>query len=330
LYITPEEAISVIPKLPTLYDEPFSDCSQIPTFLVSQLARQHVTVSLSGDGGDELFAGYNRYIWGRQIWQQIGWMPYPLRHVAARGLMARSPQAWNRSFARLNSWLPKNFNQRQPGDKLHKLAEVLAAKSPEAMYMGIVSHWKDPESLVLGASEPTTTLTDPKSWAELPDFTERMMYWDTMTYLPDDILTKVDRATMGVGLEARVPFLDHRVVEFAWKVPLSLKIRNGQGKWLLRQLLYQYVPSSLIDRPKMGFAVPIDDWLRGSLRDWAEALLSEHRLRQEGFFNPQLIRQKWTQHLGREAYGSLSRRNWQYYLWDVLMFQAWLDTNVLH
>jgi asparagine synthase (glutamine-hydrolysing) len=330
LYITPEEAISVIPKLPTLYDEPFSDCSQIPTFLVSQLARQHVTVSLSGDGGDELFAGYNRYIWGRQIWQQLGWMPYALRHVAARGLMARSPQAWNRSFARLNSLLPKNFNQRQPGDKLHKLAEVLAAKSPEAMYMGIVSHWKDPESLVLGASEPTTTLTDPKSWAELPDFTERMMYWDTMTYLPDDILTKVDRATMGVGLEARVPFLDHRVVEFAWKVPLSLKIRNGQGKWLLRQLLYQYVPSSLSDRPKMGFAVPIDDWLRGSLLDWAEALLSEHRLRQEGFFNPQLIRQKWTQHLGREAYGSLSRRNWQYYLWDVLMFQAWLDTNALH
>jgi asparagine synthase (glutamine-hydrolysing) len=320
LYVRPEEAIAVIPKLPTLYDEPFSDSSQIPTFLVSQLTRQHVTVSLSGDGGDELFAGYNRYLWGRRIWQQIGWMPYPLRHVAAHTLRMRSPQAWNRSFASLNALLPKDFKPRQPGDKLHKLAEVLATKSPEAMYMGLVSHWKDPKSLVLGSSEPTTILTDPKSWVQLPDLTERMMYWDIMTYLPDDILTKVDRATMGVGLEARVPFLDHRVVEFAWSVPLSMKIRNGQSKWLLRQVLYQYVPPSLSDRPKMGFAVPIDDWLRGSLRDWAEVLLDEHRLHREGFLNPQSIRQKWEEHLSGD-------RNWQHYLWDVLMFQAWLEEN---
>lgn len=318
LYVTPAEAMAVIPKLPTLYDEPFSDASQVPTFLVSQLARQQVTVSLSGDGGDELLAGYNRYFWGRRIWQKIGWIPPTLRQTAALALTSVSPQAWDRSFASFSALLPAKWKESDPGYKLHKLAEILAVPDPEAMYKGLVSHWKEPEALAIGGSEPPTTLSSRQRWARVPSFTERMIYLDTVTYLPDDILVKVDRASMGVSLEGRIPFLDHRVVEFAWRVPLSMKIRNGQGKWLLRQILYKYVPKNLVERPKTGFGIPIDSWLREPLRDWAEALLDEQRLRKEGFFNPQPIRQKWAEHLSEH-------RNWQYYLWDVLIFQAWLD-----
>jgi asparagine synthase (glutamine-hydrolysing) len=308
--------MAVIPRLPDLYDEPFSDSSQIPTFLISQLTRRHVTVSLSGDGGDELFAGYNRYFWGRNIWKTIGWMPQRLRGMVARVLTSVSPQAWDRAFTSVGPFLPAKINQRMPGDKLHKLAEILSVGSPEAMYRGLVSHWKSPASVVLHSNEPPTALTDKTRWADLPDFTQRMMYLDTMTYLPDDILVKVDRASMGVSLEARVPFLDHRVVEFAWRIPLSMKIRQGQGKWLLRQVLYRYVPKALIERPKTGFGIPLDRWLRGPLREWAEELLDEKRLKVEGFFNPAPIRQKWLEHLS-------GKRNWQYHLWDVLMFQAW-------
>lgn len=318
LYLTPDQALAVIPKLPSLYDEPFSDASQIPTFLVSQLARKSVTVSLSGDGGDELFAGYNRYFWGRSIWQKVGWTPPIMRSLAARALTSLSPQAWDQSFTNFSALLPTKLKQRTPGDNLHKLAEILALPNPDTMYTGLVSHWKEPAALVVGGSEPLTIVSDRQKWAKLPDFTQRMMYLDTVTYLPDDILVKVDRASMGVSLEARVPLLDHRVVEFAWRVPLSMKIRDGQGKWLLRQVLDKYVPRNLIERPKSGFGIPIDRWLRSSLRDWAEALLDENRLRQEGFFNPQLIQKKWTEHLSGD-------RNWQYYLWDVLMFQAWLE-----
>jgi asparagine synthase (glutamine-hydrolysing) len=193
------------------------------------------------------------------------------------------------------------------------------------MYAGLVSHWKDPEAIVIGGAEPMTALSDRQRWPKLPDFTQRMMYLDAITYLPDDILVKVDRASMGVSLEARVPYLDHRVVELAWRMPLSLNIRGLQGKWLLRQVLYKYVPQSLIERPKAGFGLPIDSWLRGPLRDWAEALLDEGRLRDEGFFHPEPIRQKWAEHLSGDAYGGLRQRNWQYDLWDVLMFQAWLE-----
>ena len=318
LYVTPEEALAVIPKLPILYDEPFSDASQVPTFLVSQLARAHVTVSLSGDGGDELFAGYNRYLWGRSIWQKIGWIPPILRQPAARTLTHLSPRTWNRGFDYFNALLPAKLKQSAPGYNIHKLAEILAVPDPEAMYTGLVSHWKEPEALVIGGLEPLTALSDRQCWARLSDFTQHMMYLDTVTYLPDDILVKVDRASMGVSLEARIPLLDHRVMEFAWHLPLSMKIRNGQGKWLLRQVLYKYVPQNLVDRPKAGFGIPIDSWLRGPLRDWAEALLDEGRLLEEGFFNPQPIRQKWAEHLSGD-------RDWQYYLWDVLMFQAWLD-----
>ena len=256
-YVSPKDALSVIPKLPCLYDEPFSDSSQIPTYLVSQLTRKHVTVSLSGDGGDELFAGYNRYFWAQNIWGRIKFLPRPLRHAFEKSMTNMSPQVWDKLFQVAGPLLPQGFQQRNPGDKLHKLAELMTVSTPEEMYHRLVSHWKKPASLVLGSEEPLTVLTDKSLWPELTDFTQLMQYLDMVSYLPDDILTKVDRAAMGTSLETRVPFLDHRVVEFAWRIPLSMKIRNGQGKWLLRQVLYRYVPKELIDRPKAGFAIPI-------------------------------------------------------------------------
>ncbi|MGZ5257189.1 MAG: asparagine synthase (glutamine-hydrolyzing), partial [Burkholderiales bacterium] len=278
LYVTPQQAMSVIPKLPLIYDEPFADSSQIPTFLVSELARKHVAVTLSGDGGDELFCGYVRYFWGRRIWNRIGRLPYRLRTLTAAALRSLSPSSWNVLFAGMNRLMSSTAVGELTGDRVHKLANVLAVSSPDALYHGLVSHWPQPQSMVHGSREPLTALTDRTQWARLSDFTQRMMFLDAVTYLPDDILVKVDRASMAVSLEARVPMLDHRVVEFAWRVPLSRKNRNDQGKWLLRQVLYRYVPPALIDRPKMGFGVPIDSWLRGPLRGWAEDLLSEHRL----------------------------------------------------
>ncbi|MBT6716891.1 MAG: asparagine synthase (glutamine-hydrolyzing) [Nitrospina sp.] len=317
LYVTPQEAMSVIPNLPSLYDEPFSDSSQIPTYLISKLARQHVTVSLSGDGGDELFGGYNRYFWGKRIWKKINRCPGSLRHVLNWGIKALPPMTWDSIFQFLDPLFPESIKQRNPGDKLHKLAGILTSKHPQEMYLRLASHWSSPESVVPGSEEVPTLPTNPKSWANIQDFTSAMMYLDMVCYLPDDILVKVDRASMGISLETRVPFLDHRVVEFAWKVPMHMKIRDNQGKWLLRQVLYKYVPKELIERPKMGFAVPIDSWLRGPLRDWAEDLLSPDKLKNEGFFNPEPIRKIWQAHLS-------GRSNYQHHLWDVLMFQAWL------
>lgn len=318
LYVTADQALSVIPRLPEIYDEPFSDSSQIPTLLVSQLARKDVTVTLSGDGGDELFCGYVRYFWGRRIWSKIGRVPYALRKLSASALGALSPDSWNRLFRVMMRFAPSISLGEVTGDRVHKLAEVLAVRSSDVLYHGLVSHWNDPESIVLDSREPKTVMTDRSQWPAIADFTMRMMYLDTLTYLPDDILVKVDRASMSLGLEARVPLLDHRVVEHAWRIPLSMKIRDKQGKWLLKQVLYRYVPRHLIERPKMGFGVPIDSWLRGPLREWAETLLGEHRLRGDGFFDPAPIRLQWAEHLD-------GKRNWQYSLWDVLMFQAWLD-----
>lgn len=317
LYVTPEEAMAVIPRLPALYDEPFSDSSQIPTFLVSQLARRHVTVSLSGDGGDELLAGYDRFAIGRDIWAKIGWIPAALRSAVAGSLTRLSPQAWDDLLRPVLPLLPSGIRIRS-GEKMHRLANMLGVDRPEAMYLSLISHSDDPASLVVGGSEPASTSTDFSRWSHLPDFTLRMMYHDLVTYLPDDILTKVDRASMGVSLEARVPLLDHRVVAFAWRLPLSMKVQSGQGKWLLRQVLYRYVPKDLIERPKMGFGVPIDAWLRGPLRAWAEELLDESRLRQEGYLNPEPLRQKWHDHLA-------GTRSTHYFLWNALMFQAWLE-----
>lgn len=318
LYVTSAEAMAVIPELPTLYDEPFSDSSQIPTYLVAKLARRHVTVSLSGDAGDELFGGYHRYFLGRRLWKSVGWIPKTFRKGMARGIRTLPVRHWDVLATAVRPLLSSRARHFNVGDKLHKLAEILAVNSPEVMYRELVSHWKQPASLVLGASEPSTILTDKGQWADVTDFTERMMYLDAVTYLPDDILVKVDRACMGVSLESRVPLLDHRVIEFAWSLPLSMKVKNGQGKWLLRKLLDRYVPRHLIERPKMGFGIPVFSWLRGPLREWAEELLHPARLRQEGYLDDQQITQMWQDHKS-------CRRNWQYHLWDVLMFQSWLD-----
>lgn len=318
LYVSPEQAMAVIPRLPDLYDEPFADSSQIPTFLVAELARSQVTVSLSGDGGDELFGGYNRYFWADSLWRGLGRLPQPLRAGLARALQAPSPTTWNCLFEFASFALPQRWRYANLGDKLHKMAEVVAAKSPEEVYLYLVSQWKHPEDIVLGSREPPTVLTESGCSLTLDCFVARMMYLDQMSYLPDDILVKVDRAAMGISLETRVPMLDHRLVEFAWQLPMHMKIREGQGKWLLRQVLYRYVPKELIERPKMGFGVPIDSWLRGPLREWAASLLDEARLRQEGYLDPLPIREKWEEHLS-------GRRNWAYYLWTVLMFQAWQE-----
>jgi asparagine synthase (glutamine-hydrolysing) len=318
IYVKPDEAIAVIPRLPTLYDEPFADSSQIPTFLISELARRDVTVTLSGDGGDELFAGYTRYFLGLWVWKQIGWLPQSLRIMISEGIKLVAPDTWARLLRPIEPMFPKNLKVQNPGQKMHRLADVLTGKGSESIFVEMISHWANPSSIVPGAVEPPTMLDNGSALKGIQGFAERMMYLDMMTYLPDDILVKVDRASMGVSLESRVPFLDHRLVEFAWRVPLSMKIRDGAGKWLLRQVLHKYVPSSLIDRPKMGFGVPIDTWLRGPLREWAEELLDEKRLKDQGFFAVEPIRERWLSHLAGES-------DWQYHLWDVLMFQAWLE-----
>lgn len=322
LYVTAREALDVIPKLPSLYDEPFADSSQIPTYLVSQLARRHVTVSLSGDAGDELFCGYNRYQITASLWGRLSAMPAGVRSAMAWGLTRVSPDRINRlagSVKAAGRW-------RNIGEKIHKGAGVMAARSSEELYRGMVSQWQSPSDIVVGGHEPDTVLTRPDDRLAGLNDVERMMALDMLTYLPDDILAKVDRASMACSLESRVPFLDHRVVEFAWRLPLEYKLRReSQGyttKWALRQVLYRYVPVELIERPKMGFGVPIDSWLRGPLRDWAEELLSEARLRREGYLNPAPIRQKWAEHLG-------GQRNWQHPLWCVLMFQAWLENEAV-
>jgi len=295
LYVRPEDALAVVPRLPHIYCEPFADSSQIPTFLVSQLAKQHVTVALSGDAGDELFAGYNPYQFAPRLWQRISTLPLPLRRLVVRTLSG----------------------QPVP-EKLGKLLDVFDASSREDFYRNLVSHWKHPEQLVVGAHEPATLLNTPDAWPALDCFEHWMMAMDAQTYMTDDILVKVDRAAMANSLETRVPMLDHRVIELAWRMPLSLKIRNGKGKWLLREVLYRHVPREMIERPKKGFSIPLASWLRGSLREWAESLLDSQRLHREGYFEAAPIRRKWQEHLSGE-------RDHARLLWSVLMFQAWLD-----
>ena len=318
LYLTPEETRAAIPKLPEMFDEPFADSSQIPTHLVSALARRAVTVSLSGDGGDELFGGYTHYTRAPWVRRRLGWIPFPLRRALAAGLAWPGVAAYNRVPGGRRQFFSEHSRPGTAGEKIHKLAQALAARGPWELHQHFSSHWRSPADLVLGGQERPTVFTDPSRRPAVLDFAGRMMTADALMYLPDDILTKVDRASMAVSLEARVPILDHRVVEFAARLSLRLKIHQGQGKWLLRQVLYRYVPPALIERPKQGFAAPIGLWLRGPLRGWAEALLAEDRLRSEGYLRPEPVRQIWKEHLAGD-------RNAQDLLWDVLMFQAWLE-----
>ena len=318
LRIRPEDALDVIPKLSSIYDEPFSDSSQIPTFLVSQLARQHVTVALSGDGGDEFFGGYNRYLMAQQVWNNSRKLPIPIRRLAASSLTAIAPKSWDAIFNTLNPVIPKRLNLRTPGDKAHKLAGVLNIDSEQDFYRNLTSHWQQPEQIVIGTQEPSTLISDSNCWPQTDSFQHAMMAMDAQTYMTDDILVKVDRAAMANSLETRVPMLDHRVAELAWRMPLEYKIRNGEGKWLLKQVLFRHVPRQLIERPKMGFGIPLHDWLRGSLRDWAESLLDENLLSRQGYFHPAPIRKMWKEHISGQY-------NHQHQLWDILMFQAWLE-----
>jgi asparagine synthase (glutamine-hydrolysing) len=318
LYVGAEDALKVVPSLGGMYDEPLADDSQIPTFLVSQMAKAHVTVVLSGDGGDELFCGYNTYQMVNNLWHRLQPWPVPLRSLVARGVKAVQPSTWNRMADAGRAALPHSFRQANLGDKLHKGANLLASPDSDALYHGLISQWQDLDAVVIGGVE-TATLHggDAERMAGL-DASERMMLIDQLTYLPDDVLTKVDRASMNVSLETRVPLLDHRLVEFAWRLPIGMKQRDGQRKWILREVLYRHVPRELIERPKQGFSIPIGTWLRGPLRDWAEALLDERRLAQEGYFYPSVVRRQWQEHLS-------GKRNWQRQLWSVLMFQVWLE-----
>lgn len=313
LYLSYNEAMAVIPLLGNMYDEPFADSSQIPTFLVSKMAKQNVTVSLSGDGGDELFCGYNRYALADN-WSKIEKVPLVMRRIASQAINSLQPMAWDAVFQQISNFkkMPDNM-----GDKLGKLAKVIKRETIQEAYYNLVSEIDKPEQIVIGATEPETWLTKTGMNTTFNDPKQQMMYMDAMTYLPDDILVKVDRAAMTNSLETRVPFLDHRVVELASRLPMHMKMRDGKSKWILRKVLYQYVPKELIERPKTGFGIPLGEWLRGPLRDWVESLLDEKRLVREGYFNVQYIQNLWYAHLS-------GKHNHQSLLWNVLMFQAWL------
>ncbi len=309
----PGDALALVPRLSELYDEPFADPSQLPTLLVSQVARRDVTVALSGDGGDEVFAGYNRHVRGRRLWDPLERVPRRVRSAIGGGLLRVPPSWWDRAADRL----PARATVRNAGDKVQKLGGLLGCASSLERYRALISQWPDPARLIVGSREPRTLLTDDAHWPAGLDATELMVFLDSAVSLPDDMLTKVDRASMGASLEARVPFLDHRVVELAWRLPLDMRIRGREGKWVLRRVLDRYVPRPLVSRPKMGFDPPLGEWLRGPLREWAEGVLDERRLRGEGFIEPGPVRAAWDEHLS-------GRRNWDYRLWAILMFEAWL------
>ena len=315
LYLESNDALNVIPNIPDIYDEPFSDSSQIPTFLVSKLAKTQVTVSLSGDAGDELFGGYNRYLMTSKTWKNLSKYPKAIRKISGKIMLSQSTETWNQLFNMMKNVVPKRFEMTNFGDKIHKAARIIDSKDISSLYQGLISHW-NPEEIISGhvnyfESQLFEYNTD---YSEI----ENMMNWDFLTYLPDDILVKVDRAAMYNSLETRVPLLDHRIIEFAHQLPFEYKIRNGQGKWILREVLYKYVPKELIERPKRGFGIPLDSWLRGPLKEWTYTMLSKKNLEKHNLLNIDAINHKLQDHMS-------GKRNWQYLLWDVLMFQSWYN-----
>lgn len=318
MILEPSDITDVIPKIPNIYSEPFADSSQLPTYLVSKLARESVTVALSGDAGDEIFAGYNRYLNAYQAWKKLSRIPPPVRSVIARATLSQSPAFWDKAFNIFSPILPKKLHIRGAGDKAHKLAGVLSLNRAEDFYAKLTNVCQNPEAFLLEDTELPSFINRPQDWPDFQPFQQVMMAVDFKTYMADDILVKVDRAAMANSLETRAPFLDHRVISEAWSMPFDFKARDGVGKWPLRQILYKYVPQELIDRPKMGFGIPIGEWMRGPLREWAEAQINPERLRREQIFNPEAIAEIWAEHLSGE-------RNWQHVLWNVFMFQSWQE-----
>ena len=314
-FVTEKDALDVIPNLPDIYDEPFADSSQIPTYLVSKFAKEKVTVALSGDAGDELFGGYNRYIFSQKIFKNISKTPNSIKKLMSKIMFSLSEENWNLILGRLMRNRYSNI-----GHKIHKTANIVSSKSIRDLHFKLISQIQNPSDWLKDSNEYESVFNDNEDRFKELDSVEIMMAYDLISYLPTDILTKVDRAAMSVSLETRVPFLDPDVIEFSASLPMEFKIRNGVTKWLLREVLYKHVPKDLIERPKMGFAVPLAEWLRGPLKDWAESLLDEKRLHQEGFFNVEFVRDKWSEHIS-------GRRNWSHQLWNVLMFQAWLENN---
>jgi len=315
LYLSGEDALAVVPDLARMYDEPFSDSSQIPTSLVAQLARRHVTVSLSGDGGDELFGGYERYALGNRLWHQLRRVPLAARRTISRLMQTPPPGIWDITLPQIQ--IP-GLKGRLTGDRIHKLADKLGARNAGEFYSGLMTIWDHPGSIVRGGHDRPTGFDDPQRQVALDDVFDAFMYTDTLTYLPDDILVKVDRATMAVSLEGRAPLLDHRIADFLWSLPHDVRAAGLRGKRWLKEILYTYVPRTIVERPKMGFGIPLADWLRGPLRPWAEALLDPRRLDDEGYFFSTEVRKRWNEHQS-------GARNWQGQLWNVLMFQAWLE-----